>query len=79
MLLSATAFSVAAESYSPRVREQCTPDARRFCPAHELGTPEMQYCLQAHFKNVSRECVMALEDDGHVPRGTYQQHASRRR
>jgi hypothetical protein len=77
MILASSA--AVAQDYSSRVREQCSPDARRLCPNQTLGTAEMQYCLQAHFKNISRDCVMALEDDGIVPRGTHQQHATRRR
>ncbi len=37
----------------------------------------MRYCMEAKFRNVSRDCVIALEDDGLVPRGTHQQHARR--
>jgi hypothetical protein len=37
----------------------------------------MRYCMEAKFRAVSRDCVLALEDDGLVARGTHRRHATR--
>lgn len=66
----------AATSVSERVRTMCTPDALRLCPEHPLGSSEMRYCMEAKQRSISRDCQVALEDDGLVPRGYF---ASQRR
>jgi hypothetical protein len=64
---------------SIKVQNACIPDAQRLCPQHMLGSEEMRYCMEAKFKSISRDCVLALEDEGLVARGTYADNSSRRR
>lgn len=58
------------QSYSSNVAAKCTSDAGRLCPEHALGSSEMRYCMEAKARMISRDCMIALEDDGIVPRGT---------
>jgi hypothetical protein len=71
--------AAAVAEVSTKVQNACTPDARRLCPEHSLGSEEMRYCMEAKFKNISKDCVLALEDDGLVARGTYADNSARRR
>lgn len=68
----------ADEDVSQNIKNMCTPDARRLCPQHPLGSEQMRYCMEAKFSNISRDCVKALEDEGMVSAGTHKQHANRR-
>jgi hypothetical protein len=58
-------------AFSRKVRISCTADAKRLCPTSKLGSPEMEYCMEAKGKYLSRECKRALEDDGVIPRGYF--------
>lgn len=69
LLLAATSVA-RADSYPSAVRNACTPDAKRLCPAYKLGTPEMRSCMEGRYQSFSRSCLIALEDAGYVPRGT---------
>ena len=71
--------AAAVAQVSAKVQNACTPDALRLCPQHTLGSEEMRYCMEAKFKNISRECVQALEDDGHIKRGSYADNSPQRR
>jgi hypothetical protein len=69
--LAAAQSNVPAQTlFSTSVVTQCTPDAMRLCPEHALGSTEMRYCMEAKAKALSRDCMVALEDEGIVPRGT---------
>ena len=75
-VLSAIALVLAAplaqaEPSSRRVRNACSSDAQRLCPHEKKDTPEMRYCMEAKGRQLSRNCVRALEDDGIVPRGYF--------
>ena len=63
--------SVAQEQASKRVRKACAADARRLCPREKGDTPEMRYCMEAKGRQLSRDCIRALEDDGTIPRGYF--------
>jgi hypothetical protein len=54
--------------FAERVRDKCTSDAMRHCSEHALGSTEMRYCMEAKFRLLSRDCVIALEDEGLIPR-----------
>lgn len=79
--ISATSVSLVAtradaQDYKPtdvskRVRDTCTPDARRLCPNQPLGSSAMVYCMETRARSISRDCKVALEDDGVVPRGHF--------
>lgn len=63
-----------AESATPvsdRLRQVCTPDAKRLCPEHPLGSSQMRYCMESKRRSISRDCQIVLEDEGHVPRGYF--------
>ncbi len=67
-----TVATVSAEAQSTkRVRNACESDARRLCPREKGDTPEMRYCMEAKGKQLSRNCIRALEDDGTIPRGYF--------
>jgi hypothetical protein len=57
-----------ADTFSARVRDMCTPDAVKLCPDHKLGSEAMRYCMEAKFKSISKDCIVALQDDGLLPR-----------
>ncbi|HRK19550.1 MAG TPA: hypothetical protein PK970_11380 [Hyphomicrobiaceae bacterium] len=70
------ATRASAQDYKPadvskRVRDTCTPDARRLCPNQPLGSSAMVYCMESRARSISRDCKVALEDDGVVPRGHF--------
>ncbi len=60
-----------AEASSRRVRMACSGDAQRLCPREKKDSAEMRYCMEAKGRQLSRNCVRALEDDGIVPRGYF--------
>ena len=77
---SASALPAAAQDFKPsdvseRVKAQCTSEALRLCPNHPLGSNQMVYCMEAKAKNISRDCQVALEDDGVVPRGHFKRRS----
>lgn len=63
--------SAQAEDTSRRVRQACANDVHRLCPREKKDTPEMRYCMEAKGRQLSRNCVRALEDDGVIPRGYF--------
>ena len=67
-----------ANAQSARVRNACTADARRLCPQYKAGTSELRYCMESRGRSLSHGCVMALEDEGIVPRGTLLRERARR-
>jgi hypothetical protein len=68
-ILALTATS--ADAVSRKVRIACTADAKRLCPTAKAGSPELDYCMEAKGKYLSRECKRALEDDGIIPKGYF--------
>ena len=59
------------ETSSRRVRNACQSDAKRLCPREKPDSEAMRYCMEAKGRQLSRNCVRALEDDGIVPRGYF--------
>ncbi len=74
--LSALA-ATAANAQSSRVRTACTADAKRLCPQYAAGSSEMRYCMESRGRSLSHGCILALEAEGIVPRGTLQRYRSR--
>lgn len=70
-LAACTLPSLAQESTSRRVRNACASDAHRLCPREKPNSPEMNYCMEAKGRQLSRNCIRALEDEGTVPRGYF--------
>lgn len=75
LTLATLAFAAAAlpadAVYSRKIRIACSADAKRLCATTKPGSPEMEYCMEAKGKYLSRECKRALEDDGVIPRGYF--------
>lgn len=71
LLLVSVASGMDAYAQSARVRTACTADAKRLCPKYKANSPELRYCMESRGRSLSRGCILALEDDGIVPRGTY--------
>lgn len=71
--LALAAFTVPslAETASRRVRNACSSDAHRLCPREKPNSPEMNYCMEAKGRQLSRNCLRALEDEGTIPRGYF--------
>ena len=60
-----------AETASRSVRKACASDAHRLCPREKPNSPEMNYCMEAKGRMLSRNCIRALEDEGTIPRGYF--------
>jgi hypothetical protein len=70
--LALTIVAAPAEAQpNKRVRNACESDARRLCPREKGDTPEMRYCMEAKGRQLSSNCIRALEDDGTIPRGHF--------
>lgn len=66
-----------AHAQSPRVRAACTGDAKRLCPQYTAGSSEMRSCMEARGRSLSHGCILALEADGIIARGTLQRYRGR--
>lgn len=69
-VIASTTHATSQQSYASDVITKCSPDALRLCPEHALGSSELRYCMEAKARMISRDCLVALEDDGVLPRGT---------
>jgi hypothetical protein len=67
-----------AKAYPRNVRAACAGDARRLCPQHKLGSPDMGRCMESNGLSLSYRCLRALEIAGVVPRGLSQLKAPNR-
>ena len=77
-LIALTALATTdASAQSARVRTACSADAKRLCPQYTPGSSEMRYCMETRGRSLSHGCILALEADGIVPRGTLQRYRSR--
>lgn len=70
-LTAASTLAPAGAQESRAVRKACTADVHRLCPREKPDTPEMRYCVEAKGRQLSRNCIRALEDDGTIPRGYF--------
>jgi len=59
-----------AGAISQRVKNACKSDYFRHCPAYHVGTPQLRTCMTkaGKRKQLSRQCLRALIDNGQVPR-----------
>ena len=70
--VAVAAMVVPAAADTPRrVRSACAGDAQRLCPREKPNSPEMEYCMEAKGRQLSRQCIRALEDEGMIPRGHF--------
>ena len=70
-VLAGAVSAEAQERASKRVKNACESDARKLCPREKADTPEMNYCMEAKGRQLSRNCKRALEDEGTIPRGHF--------
>ena len=70
-LLFTLAATPADAEPTRRVTKACTADAKRLCPREKPNSAEMEYCMEAKGKQLSRNCIRALEDEGTIPRGYF--------
>jgi len=52
-----------AQNGSPETREACTPDAMRLCSDFVPDVPKITKCMQAHYRQLSRECRVAMANE----------------
>lgn len=71
VMLPSTLPATAQETTSKRVKNACEADARKLCPREKANTPELNYCMEAKGRQLSRNCIRALEDAGTIPRGHF--------
>ena len=71
LMLTCAAPADAQDRASRRVKNACASDARRLCPREKGDSPEMNYCMEAKGRQLSRNCIRALEDEGTIPRGHF--------
>ena len=63
--------SFAAEP-TPAEEKYCAHDYRQYCNEDGLGSQLLAICMRQHGKELSAECIKALEDAGEV---THQEEA----
>ena len=70
LVIAALFLSIAttAEAYNDQVTRTCTDDYLAYCKQHHPDSTETRYCMEAHRKELSKQCVQALIDAGEVPR-----------
>lgn len=70
VLVALAAFITAsqADAYSSRVKRACKSDFYRFCPSYKVGSAKLRNCMRSAGGNISRRCINALADAGHIPR-----------
>ena len=62
------AFSTAAFAgpVTDEERQNCAYDYRQYCNQDGLGSNLLRDCMRAHGKELSAQCIKALEDAGEV-------------
>jgi hypothetical protein len=61
--LSTAAF---AGPVTDEERQYCAHDYRQYCGQDGLGSNLLRDCMRAHGKELSAQCIKALEDAGEV-------------
>lgn len=64
MLLLST--SVLAGPVTDEEAKYCADDYRKYCNQDGLGTQLLTLCMRKHGKELSAQCIKALEDAGEV-------------
>ncbi|MBM3543545.1 MAG: hypothetical protein FJX44_03420 [Alphaproteobacteria bacterium] len=68
-LVGVFSTSVCAQSAYPVTDEEkqyCAHDYRQYCNQDGLGSQLLALCMRQHGKELSPECIKALEDAGEV-------------
>ncbi len=61
-------IGLAAAQSSPETRDACTPDAMRLCSEFVPDVPKVTACMKAHYRQLSRECRVAMANEHKVYR-----------
>ena len=56
----------AASSYSKAVQKFCRADYKKYCGEYGLETSALRACMDRNGNSLSKACVRALVQDGHV-------------
>ena len=64
--LSAVAYGQTAYPVPEEEKQYCAHDYRQYCNQDGLGSQLLALCMRQHGKELSPECIKALEDAGEV-------------
>jgi hypothetical protein len=64
--LSTVAFGQTAYPVTDEEKQYCQYDYRQYCNQDGLGSQLLALCMKQHGKELSPECIKALEDAGEV-------------
>jgi hypothetical protein len=60
------AFASSALAYPSTVKGACRTNYKRFCDVHAIDDPALRRCMDRAGSSLSRSCVIALVNSGHV-------------
>lgn len=60
------AVAAPASSYSKTVQKFCRADYKKYCGEYGLETAALRSCMDRNGESLSKACVRALVQDGHV-------------
>jgi hypothetical protein len=63
---SGAALADPASSYSKAVQRFCRADYKKYCGEYGLETTALRSCIDRNGESLSRACVRALVQDGHI-------------
>jgi hypothetical protein len=64
--LYSVAYGQSAYPVTPEEEKYCAHDYRQYCNQDGLGSQLLALCMRQHGKELSPECIKALEDAGEV-------------
>jgi hypothetical protein len=65
-LFSTVAYGQSAYPVTDEEKQYCAHDYRQYCNQDGLGSSLLALCMKQHGKELSAECIKALEDAGEV-------------
>jgi hypothetical protein len=65
-LFSTVAYGQTAYPVTDEEKQYCAYDYRQYCNQDGLGSQLLALCMKQHGKELSPECIKALEDAGEV-------------
>lgn len=64
--LSTVAFAQTAQPITEEEKKYCAHNYREYCNQDGLGSNLLRDCMREHGKELSEQCIKALEDAGEV-------------
>ncbi len=64
--LCTVAYGQSSYPVTPEEEKYCAHDYRQYCNQDGLGSELLALCMRQHGKELSPECIKALEDAGEV-------------